>query len=588
MLLVQDMRVVYNEVRMKSKEEEYGIDYGRVVILTEKQTLRIIPLGGVAEAGKNMTALVMGEDILIIDVGLAFPDEELLGIDAVIPDFSYLVEHKDKIKGIILTHGHEDHIGGLPYLLEEFKAPIYGTKLTLGLLASKLQEHKMDSSELDLHEVKPRGEVDIGIFQVEFIRVNHSIADGVGLAIKTPLGMVVHSGDFKFDHTPVDREVIDLHRFSELGEKGVLLFFSDSTNADRPGYTESEQVVGENLQEIFREVKGRIILTTFASNVHRIQQALEAAALSGRKAVVVGRSMIHSMQIAIDLGYLKVPDDLLMVEEVKDEIESEHCMVLTTGVQGEPISALTKIAFNEHESIRIREKDTVVLAATPIPGNEKLVTQTVDGLQKQGAKVIYEADSGVHVSGHASKEELKTMLNLVKPRYLIPIHGEYRKLVHLADLAQGLGIPRERIFITEPGDVLEFTSEGATASGKIAAGKVLVDGLGVGDVGNVVLRDRRQLSQDGILIVTLTLDKKGNIKTGPEMMSRGFVYVRESEELIEEAKEKVSRALEKHEGKTTDWSTLKTTVRDVLGKFLYEKTRRRPMILPVIMEMEKK
>jgi len=559
-----------------------------VIKMERKANLKIIPLGGVGEMGKHMMILEYEDDILIIDAGLAFPDEEMLGIDIVIPDISYLIDNKHKIRGIVLTHGHEDHIGALPYILPQIQVPIYGTRLTLGLVQFKLAENNIKLKEIQFHVVKPKETVKIGVFDVEFIHVNHSIADAVGLGIQTPVGMVIHSGDFKIDQTPVDGEVFDLHTFADLGSKGVLVLISDCANADKSGYTPSERVVGNSLNEIFRTAKGRIILATFASNVHRIQQVIDAAVAHHRKVFIDGVSMTGVIKIALDLGVVTDFQSVLHpYSEANAEIANEEQVILTASSSGEPVSALTRIATGEHPEIRVIPGDTVVLAATPIPGNEKLVSQTVDILYRKGAKVIHDSASGVHVSGHGSREEIKLLLNLVRPQYAIPYHGEYRHSIHYENIAHSVGIPREHVFIAENGDVFEFTDREGIQSGRVQAGKILVDGLGVGDVGNVVLRDRRQLSQDGILIVTMTIDKKmGTLVAGPDILSRGFVYVRESEELMEEAREKVRTVMKKYEGEGTDWGTIKAGVREVLSRHLYEKTRRRPMILPIIMETD--
>lgn len=550
------------------------------------QKLLIIPLGGIGEIGKNMTVVQYDKDILVIDAGLMFPEEEMLGIDIVIPDITYLVENKENIRGIIITHGHEDHIGALPYVLQQINAPLYGTKLTMGLVDGKLKETKFKRN-IAMNVVKPPATVKIGNFMVDFIRVNHSIPDAVGLAIHTPLGVICHTGDFKLDQTPVDGRTADLHKFAELGSRGVLVLMSDSTNAEREGYTMSEKVVGNTIEDIFRTAPGRIIVATFASNIHRIQQIFDSAHKFNRKVSVVGRSMVNVVNIALDLGYLSIPKDLLMELDELARLPKERVVIITTGSQGEPMSALTRMAMSEHKKVEIVPGDTVMISATPIPGNEKFVARTIDHLFKQGANVIYEAISGVHVSGHASQEELKLMLNLVRPKFFVPVHGEYRHLIHHAQLAKQVGIPDENIFIAENGRILEFTQDTAKMTGRVTAGKVLVDGLGVGDVGNIVLRDRKQLSQDGILIVVVTIDREtAEVVAGPDIISRGFVYVRESEELMEQAREKVKQALKKcQEEEISEWSTIKSQVRDSLGKFLFEQTRRRPMILPIIMEV---
>ncbi|WP_422445710.1 ribonuclease J [Thermoanaerobacterium sp. DL9XJH110] len=550
------------------------------------QKLLIIPLGGIGEIGKNMTVVQYDKDILVIDAGLMFPEEEMLGIDIVIPDITYLVENKENIRGIIITHGHEDHIGALPYVLQQINAPLYGTRLTMGLVDGKLKETKFKRN-IAMNVVKPPATVRIGNFTVDFIRVNHSIPDAVGLAIHTPVGVICHTGDFKLDQTPVDGRTADLHKFAELGSRGVLVLMSDSTNAEREGYTMSEKVVGNTIEDIFRTAPGRIIVATFASNIHRIQQIFDSAHKFNRKVSVVGRSMVNVVNIALDLGYLYIPKDLLMELDELARLPKERVVIITTGSQGEPMSALTRMAMSEHKKVEIVPGDTVMISATPIPGNEKFVARTIDHLFKQGANVIYEAISGVHVSGHASQEELKLMLNLVRPKFFVPVHGEYRHLIHHAQLAKQVGIPDENIFIAENGRILEFTQDTAKMTGRVTAGKVLVDGLGVGDVGNIVLRDRKQLSQDGILIVVVTIDREtAEVVAGPDIISRGFVYVRESEELMEQAREKVKQALKKcQEEEISEWSTIKSQVRDSLGKFLFEQTRRRPMILPIIMEV---
>lgn len=550
------------------------------------QKLLIIPLGGIGEIGKNMTVIQYGKDILVVDAGLMFPEEEMLGIDIVIPDISYLMDNKENIKGILITHGHEDHIGALPYVLQQINAPLYGTKLTLGLVEGKLKEIKL-KRDISMNVITPPKTFEIGNFTVEFIRVNHSIPDAVGLAIHTPAGIICHTGDFKLDQTPVDGQIADLHKFADLGSKGVLALLSDSTNAEREGYTMSEKVVGNTIEEIFRTAPSRIIVATFASNIHRIQQIFDAANKFDKKVVVVGRSMVNVVNIALDLGYLTIPKELLKDIEDLNNLPSDKVVIITTGSQGEPMSALTRMAMSEHKKVGIIPGDTVMISATPIPGNEKFVARTIDRLFKQGANVIYEALSGVHVSGHASQEELKLILNLVRPKYFIPVHGEYRHLVHHAELAKQVGIPDENIFIPENGRIIEFTQDSARLAGKVTSGKVLVDGLGVGDVGNIVLRDRKQLSQDGILIVVVTIDRQtAEVVAGPDIISRGFVYVRESEELMEQARDKVRQALKKcQEEEITEWSTIKSQVRECLGKFLFEQTRRRPMILPIIMEV---
>jgi len=559
---------------------------GGVIFLGQiQQKIQIIPLGGMGEIGKNMTAIRFGDDIIVIDSGLMFPEDDMLGIDLVIPDISYLVDNHDLVRAIVLTHGHEDHIGALPYVLKQLNVPVYGTRLTLGILEGKLKESNIPTT--NLISVTAGDEVQIGSFAVCFIHISHSIADAVALAITTPIGTVVHTGDFKFDQTPVDGKVTNFHKLAELGDQGVLVLLSDSTNAEHAGYTMSEKSVGVTFDEAYSNASGRIIIASFSSNIHRVQQAIDTACKYKRKVAVLGRSMINVVTIASELGYLTAPEGVLIdIDEIKNYPPSS-IVIVTTGSQGEPMSALTRMAMSDHRKVDITPTDTIIISATPIPGNEKLVSRTIDYLLRQGAEVIYEKTSGMHVSGHASQEELKLMLNLIRPKFFIPAHGEFRHLVKHSQLAQELGISKDHIFIAENGQVLEFTPDKGSVVGKVTAGIVLVDGLGVGDVGNIVLRDRRQLSQEGILIVVITMDKQsGSVLAGPDIVSRGFVYVRESEELMDEAKLKVRQTLEKCElNNITEWATIKSSVRDTLGKYLYEKTRRRPMILPIIMDV---
>ncbi|HHV62308.1 MAG TPA: ribonuclease J [Firmicutes bacterium] len=548
--------------------------------------LKVIPLGGVGEIGKNMMVVEYGGDIIVIDAGLMFPEEEMLGIDLVIPDITYLVENKDRVRAIILTHGHEDHIGGLPYILRQLDVPVYGTRLTLGLVECKLREHGV-TPRFKPTCVRAGERLQLGPFTVQFIRVSHSIADVVALAITTPAGVLVHTSDFKFDQTPIGQETTDFHRFAELGEKGVLVLLSDSTNAERPGYTLSEREVGETFVETFRRAENRILVATFASNIHRIQQIIDAAWKFNRKVGVVGRSMENVVGIAADLGYLTIPEGMLVDVDDVEKLPPSRVVIITTGSQGEPMSALTRMAMAEHRKIEIRPGDTVIISASPIPGNEKSIGRTINHLFKLGADVIYEAFSGVHVSGHASQEELKLMLNLTKPRFFIPVHGEYRHLVKHARLAEAVGIPPERIFVPEIGDVFSFDGQEGRIAGKVTAGKVLVDGLGVGDVGSVVLRDRKLLAEDGILIVVVTINKQtGAVVAGPDLISRGFVYIKESEALLEEARAKTREVLSSFEEEgITEWGEIKDGLRDSLGHYFYDKMKRRPMILPIIMEV---
>lgn len=547
--------------------------------------VQIIPLGGLGEIGKNMTVFRYGDDMILIDAGLMFPEDDMLGIDLVIPDITYLVENKDKIKGIFLTHGHEDHIGALPYVMKQIDCPVYGTALTLGILQGRLKENGVGNETL--HVVKPGDKINAGAFKLDFIRVNHSIPDAVAIAITTPIGVIIHTGDFKIDHTPVDGQVMEFNKFAEYGDRGVLCLLADSTNAERPGFTPSEKMVGQTFDEEFRYAKHRIIVATFSSNVHRIQQVIDTAVKYDRKVAVIGRSMVNVVNIAKELGYLKVPEGVLIDIDETHNYTPEKVVIITTGSQGEPMSALTRMAMNDHKKVDIMPGDTVIISATPIPGNEKLVSRTIDHLYKLGADVIYEKSNGIHVSGHASQEEIKMMHNLVRPRFFMPVHGEYRHLVKHANLAKSLGMPSDHIVIGENGSVIELTKSSITINGKVPAGKVLVDGLGVGDVGNIVLRDRRQLSQDGIMIVVVTVDKEScHVVSGPDIVSRGFVYVREAEDLMDEARDKVQAALDRcEENNVSEWSAIKSTVRDSLGRFLFERTRRRPMILPIIMEI---
>lgn len=549
--------------------------------------LRIIPLGGLNEIGKNMTVFECGNDMFIIDCGLAFPDSEMLGVDIVIPDFTYVERNRERLKGIVLTHGHEDHIGGLPYFLKKINVPVYGTKLTLALVESKLVEHGMQN-KVKLIATLPRQRVKFGCMEVEFIRVNHSIPDSIGVAISTPVGTIVHTGDFKIDYTPINGDIINLARFCELGKKGVLALMADSTNAERPGFTQTERTVGESFNNLFIKAEGkRIIIATFSSNIHRIQQIVNCAEKYGRKIAVFGRSMVNVMNTAIELGYLKLPKDILIDIEDIDKYPNEEIVLITTGSQGEPMSALTRMAMNDHKKVSITAHDFIIISATPIPGNEKFVTKVVNELMKCGAEVVYEKMYEVHVSGHACQEELKLMLAMTKPKFFIPVHGEYKHLKKHAHLAVDMGIPEENIVIGEIGNVIETDGKTLSVVSQVPAGRTLVDGLGVGDVGSIVLRDRKHLAQDGIIIVVVALDKsKTHVISGPEIISRGFVYVRESEELIDEARQIVSTALKRCSNyELREWNTLKSKLRDVLSEYIYAKTKRSPMILPIIMEM---
>jgi ribonuclease J len=551
------------------------------------QRLTIIPLGGLGEIGKNMTAYIYGNDIIVVDAGLKFPDEEMLGIDIVIPDISFLVENKSKVRAIFLTHGHEDHIGGLPYVLKSLPVPVYGTRLTLGLVEPKLREHGI-LDQTKLITINNKSEIKLGVFTVSCFNVSHSIPDSVGFIIDTPEGVIVQTGDFKFDQTPVSGQPPDYAKLTSLGERGVLALLSDSTNAERPGVTMSERTVGIAIDDAFRAAQGRVILATFASNIHRVQQVIYAAERTGRKVAVIGRSMINNIGIAKDLGYLEVQPTTLIELDEMSRYNAHEVALLTTGSQGEPLSALTRMARNTHRKVEIVPGDTVIISASPIPGNEKSIFRTIDQLFRIGANVIYQSISGIHVSGHGSQEELKLMLNFIKPKYFLPVHGEYRMLRKHAELAESTGVNTDNIFLLDIGDAIEFQGGVARLGGRVTAGSVMIDGLGVGDVGNIVLRDRKLLSQDGILVVVVTLSKQtGTILSGPDIISRGFVYVRESEQLMDETNRIVSATLQKlvNEEKVNDWSGLKTGVRDAVSRFLYDQTRRRPMVLPIIMEV---
>lgn len=548
--------------------------------------LKIIPLGGLHEIGKNMTVVEYRDSIIIIDCGLTFPEDEMLGIDVVIPDFTYLINNKKKIKGLVLTHGHEDHIGAIPYLLKELDIPIYGTPLTMGLLENKLKEHRIPLSCLKV--VKQGDRIKLGKFEVEWVRVNHSIPDSSSIYLKSPAGNVFVTGDFKVDFTPISGEPIDLTRLGEIGKEGVLAMVGESTNVLRKGYTMSESNVGETFNRIFQSfMNNRIIIATFASNVHRVQQIINAAEKFGRKVILSGRSMETMMDTARRLGYVDVKKNTIIDINQMKRYKPEDTVVITTGSQGEPMSALTRIAFGEHRKIQATSEDVIILSATPIPGNENSVAKVINKLMETGAKVIYEALSEIHVSGHACQEELKMMLSLIKPKYFIPAHGEVRHLLKHAELATQMGTDPSDIFILENGDVLEFNKDSAAITGSVPSGNILVDGLGIGDVGNIVLRDRKHLSEDGLIVVVVTISKQeGRVVSGPDIISRGFVYVRESVDLMDEARDVVKKTLEKCDRKSiSDWSTLKTNIREDLRGFLYHRTKRNPMILPIIMEI---
>ena len=553
--------------------------------MAKKEKLMVIPLGGLGEIGKNMTVIQYGSDIIVIDAGLAFPDDDMFGIDLVIPDMSYLIENRDKVRAVVITHGHEDHIGGLSYLLNEVNVPVYATKLVCGLIEGKLKENHI--TNYTLNEVHHGDEVQIGCMKVGFIHTNHSIPDASALYFRTPIGTIVHTGDFKMDLTPVDGRQMDIHKFAELGRRGVLLLMSDSTNAERPGYTESETTVGHAFRKAFRAAKGRIILATFASNISRIQQAINTAVQFKRKVTVLGRSMVNNVQIAIELGYLDVPEGVLIEPDELNRYPDDQILILTTGSQGEPMAGLSRMASNNHRSVSIMPGDTVIISATPIPGHETGVSRTIDNLMRLGANVIAGRDKKIHVSGHASQEELKLMLELIKPKYFIPVHGEYRMLKTHGDLAVMMGVAKDHVLIGDNGQIFEFSNRSGHKTGHVNAGRVFIDGLGVGDVGNIVIRDRQQLAMEGVVIVVMTLAKgTSHPLAGPDIVSRGFVYVRDSEELLREAHDRVAAVLERCEaGNIREWAVIKSQVRDTLSRYLYEKTRRRPMILPIIMEV---
>jgi len=549
--------------------------------------VRIAFLGGLNEVGKNMTLYEYKDDMSLVDCGLAFPDPEMLGVDLVIPDFSYVEKNADKIQGIVITHGHEDHIGGLAYLLKTVNIPVYGTKLTIGLIQGKLKEHGLLNS-VKLHEIAPGDVINLGKFTVEAIHVNHSIPDAIALAIKCETGTVIQTGDFKIDSTPIDGGMIDLSRFAQLGDEGVLCLLSDSTNAERPGYTESERRVGESFDVLFRKAgKNRIIVATFASNIHRVQQIINVAHSLGRKVAIIGRSLENVVNISAQLGYLNIPENVLINADLINKYPAEDIVVITTGSQGEPMSALSRMAFSDHRKVEIRPNDYVIISATPIPGNEKTVSKVVNELLKLGAQVIYEKMYDVQVSGHACQEELKLIMGLVKPKYFIPVHGEQKHLRKHALLAEGMGISTENIFMADNGYVAEFTSESIKSVAPVPAGKVFVDGYGVGDVGSVVLRDRKHLGQDGIIVVTASLDyETGQLIAGPEVISRGFVYVKENEELIAQARKIAEKSLEGcYYSNISDINAIKGKLRDAVSHFVYEQTKRSPMILPIIMEV---
>ena len=553
----------------------------------EPKPIKVSFLGGLNEVGKNMTLFEYGEDMFLVDCGLAFPDQDMLGVDLVLPDFTYVERNADRIRGIVITHGHEDHIGGLPYLLKVLNVPVYGTKLTIGLIQGKLREHGLLNSA-SLNVIKPGDVITLGGFTVEAIHVNHSIPDALGLAIRCEGGTIVHTGDFKIDTTPIDGGMMDLGRLAEIGQDGVLCLMSDSTNAERPGFTESERKVGESFETLFRKAgNNRIIVATFSSNIHRVQQIMNVAASLGRKVALVGRSLENVVSISAELGYLNIPEGIVIDINMINRYPADKLVIITTGSQGEPMSALTRMAFSDHRKVEIHPNDYVIISATPIPGNEKTVSRVVNELMKLGADVVYEKMYEVHVSGHACQEELKMIMGIVKPKYFIPVHGELKHLRKHAGLALSMGIPKENILIADNGRVAEISKKALRCTSTVPAGRVFVDGYGVGDVGSVVLRDRKHLAQDGLVIVAVCIDREsGMIVSGPDVVTRGFVYVKESEELINAAREVAVEAIEAQtNGGYFDWNSIKASLRDEISHLMYERTKRSPMILPVIMEV---
>ncbi len=566
-------------VEVKKKEKKLSI--------FEKPKLKIIPLGGLNEIGKNLTVFEYENEIIVVDCGLAFPEDDMLGVDLVIPDITYLEKNKSKVKALVITHGHEDHIGAIPYFLKKINVPVYGTKLTLGIIKNKLIEHNLEKSTT-LKCVKPRDVVKFSKFKVEFIKMTHSIADSVALAITTPVGVVFHTGDFKVDYTPIDGEPMDFHRIAELGQKGILLLMSDSTNVQRPGYTMSERTVGKEFDKIFANCNKRIIVATFASNIHRMQQIIDSAVKYKRKVAVVGRSMLNVLSVSHELGYINIPEGTLIDVDKINIYNPEQLVIITTGSQGEPMAALSRMSMGEHKKVQITPDDLVIFSSSPIPGNEKSVGRVIDELEKLGAEIIYNQLADVHVSGHACQEELKLMLLLTKPKYFMPVHGEYRFLKQHCELAVSTGTPKENVFIMENGKTLEIGENSAKITTQVPSGIVLVDGLGVGDVGNIVIRDRQLLSENGMIIVVVTLDRRTTkVISGPDIVTRGFVYVRESESLMDEIKEVAKRELDRcYKEDIKEWSNIKAALRDTLIRFVYGKTKRQPMILPILMDVD--
>ena len=570
-------KVNTTRVKKGESEEQFGF---------KRPKLRIIPLGGLHEIGKNITVFEYGDDMIAVDCGLSFPEDDMLGVDLVIPDITYILKNQEKFRGLVITHGHEDHIGSIPYFLKQLNTPIYGTKLTLGLIKNKLEEHNLVNST-KMHEVGQGQTIKLGCFKIEFIRSSHSIPDSVMLAINTPVGTVLHTGDFKIDYTPIDGKRMDLGRIAEIGNKGVLALMSDSTNSERKGYTMSESSVGEVLDKLFMNCTKRIVVATFASNVHRVQQIVNSAVKYGRKIAVCGRSMINMINTAKELGYIQCPENLFIDIDMINNYTDNQLVIITTGSQGEAMSALTRMATGTHKKVKITQNDLVIISATPIPGNEKYVSKVVDDLMQIGAEVVYSALEDVHVSGHACQEEQKLIITLAKPKYFIPVHGDYRHLVAHSETAKSVGIPKENIFMLHNGLVLEMNKESAEYADTVPSGRILVDGLGIGDVGNVVLRDRQHLSQDGLIIVVLTLEgATGEVVAGPDVITRGFIYVKDSERIMEEIKNEVRQEVRECEYRgITDWTTIKNIVRDNLRDYIFNKTKRNPMIIPIIMEI---
>ncbi len=583
--ILKENTIKKEKVKREYKKRRKPVSEKTSDTIFKKENLKIIPLGGILEVGKNLTVFEYKNDIVLVDCGLGFPEDDMLGVDLVIPDMTYLEKNKEKIKGLVITHGHEDHIGAIPYLLKQINVPIYATKLTAGLIEHKLEEHKLLRST-KIKIVNPGQTISFGSMRVEFIRITHSIPDACALAIHTPVGIVVHTGDFKIDYTPIDGEMVDFGRLAALGNKGVLALMSDSTNAERKGYTMSESTVGEIFDKLFLNCTKRIVVATFSSNVHRVQQIVNSAVANKRKIAICGRSMVNTIETARKFGYIKVPDNVFIdIDEIKS-YPDDRLVIITTGSQGETMSALTRMANGDHKKVEITPNDLIIISANPIPGNEKYVSKVVDDLMSIGAEVVYSALQDVHVSGHACQEEQKLMISLVRPKFFIPVHGEYRQLIAHAETAKELGISAENIFITNNGRVLELNEYEAKFTSTVTAGKILVDGLGVGDVGNIVLKDRQKLSQDGLIIVVLTMDSNGAVLSGPDVITRGFVYVRESENLIENIKKLLRKELQKCEEKgISDWASIKAILRESLHDYIYKKTKRDPMILPIIMEV---